>query len=77
MVGVVADPGADRVALERWFAAQPSIVEAMHLTGPDDYVLRVRCRTTADLDEMLMTMKAEAGAASTHTRVVLRAIDLT
>jgi Lrp/AsnC family leucine-responsive transcriptional regulator len=48
----------------------------VHLTGPDDYLLRVRCRSTAELDEMLMQMKADAGAASTHTRVVLRAIDL-
>lgn len=76
VVGVVAEPGSDRAALERWFTAEPSVVEAVHLTGPDDYLLRVRCRTTAELDEMLMRMKADAGAASTQTRVVLRSIDL-
>jgi Lrp/AsnC family leucine-responsive transcriptional regulator len=75
VVGVVAEPGSNRVALEQWFTSQPSIVEAVHLTGPDDYLLRVRCRTTSELDEMLMRMKAE-GAASTQTRVVLRTIDL-
>jgi Lrp/AsnC family leucine-responsive transcriptional regulator len=74
VVGVVAQPGADRVELERWFVEQPGIVEAVHLTGPDDYLLRIRCRTPLELDEVLMRMKADTGAASTQTRIVLRAL---
>ncbi len=74
VVGVVAQPGADRAALEQWFVDQPGVVEAVHLTGPDDYLLRIRCRTPLELDEVLMRMKADTGAGSTQTRIVLRAL---
>jgi len=74
VIGVRAHPGADRQALERWFGRQPCIVEAVHLTGPHDYLLRARCRDTAELDAVLMAMKADAGVAETETRVVLRQV---
>ena len=74
VVGVVAQPGADRGELEAWFTAEPLIVEAVHLTGPDDYLLRIRCRTPLELDELLMRMKREVGAGSTQIRIVLRAL---
>jgi Lrp/AsnC family leucine-responsive transcriptional regulator len=74
VVGVRALPGADRAALEAWFGAQPCVVDAVHLTGAHDYLLRVRCRDTAELDALLMAMKSDAGVAETETRVVLRTI---
>ncbi|HEU4658963.1 MAG TPA: Lrp/AsnC family transcriptional regulator [Capillimicrobium sp.] len=48
------------------------IVEAAHLTGRADYELRVVCRDAAELDGLLRTLKREAGAAETETRIVLR-----
>ena len=74
VVGVRAQPGIDRAELEAWIAAQPCIVDAVHLTGPHDYLLRARCRDTAELDAVLMAMKADAGVAETETRIVLRAL---
>ena len=74
VIGVRAQPAADRSALEAWFGDQPCIVEAVHLTGPDDYLLRVRCRDAAELDAVLMAMKSDAGVAETETRIVLRAV---
>jgi Lrp/AsnC family transcriptional regulator, leucine-responsive regulatory protein len=74
VIGVRAQPGADRSALEAWFGSQACIVEAVHLTGPDDYLLRVRCRDAAELDVVLMAMKSDAGVAETQTRIVLRAV---
>ena len=74
VIGVRADPGADRTKIEDWLSAQPSIVDAVHLTGPHDYLLRVCCTSTVELDELLMAMKAEGGVAATETRVVLRSL---
>lgn len=74
VIGVRAQPGTDRSALEAWFGRQPCIFEAAHLTGPDDYLLHVRCRDAAELDVVLMAMKSDAGVAETETRIVLRAL---
>jgi Lrp/AsnC family transcriptional regulator, leucine-responsive regulatory protein len=74
VVGVRARPGTDRESLESWIADQDSIAEAVHLTGPHDYLLRLRCRTTVELDRVLMAMKSDAGVADTETRVVLRSL---
>ena len=74
VIGVRAHPTADRSHIEAWLGAQPSIVDAVHLTGPDDYVLRVRCTSTVELDELLLAMKAEGGVEATETRVVLRSL---
>ena len=74
MVGVRAVPGFDRSSIEVWIRNQPSIVEAVHLTGPHDYMLRLRCETTVELDDVLMEMKREGGVAETETRIVLRSL---
>lgn len=72
VVDVVAQPGADRSAVERYLCEEPGVVDAVHLTGSHDYLLHMRCRDAAELDEVLMRMKAEGGIAQTTTRVVLR-----
>jgi Lrp/AsnC family transcriptional regulator, leucine-responsive regulatory protein len=74
VVGVRARPGVDRRSLEAWIAGQEAIAEAVHLTGPHDYLLRLRCRTTAELDGILMAMKSDAGVDDTETRIVLRSL---
>ena len=74
VIGVRAEPGTDRTSLEAWLGRQECIVDAVHLTGPHDYLLRVRCTSTVELDEVLMAMKAEGGVADTETRVVLRSL---
>ncbi len=74
VIGVRAQPGADRNDIERWIGQQPSVVEAVHLTGPHDYMLRLRCRSTAELDDVLMDMKKTGGVADTETKIVLRSL---
>jgi Lrp/AsnC family transcriptional regulator, leucine-responsive regulatory protein len=74
VIGVRTLPAADRQRLETWLAAQPSIVEAVHLTGQHDYLVRARFRDPAELDVLLMTMKSDAGVADTETRIVLRSL---
>lgn len=71
VVDVDMAPGTDPVTFEGHLRAMPAVVEALHATGDHDYIVRVRCRDTAELHEVVRALKAEAGAAHTATRVVL------
>lgn len=74
VIGVRAARDTDHDALETWLVAQRCIVEALHLTGEQDYIVRARCRDAHELDELLMAMKRDAGVAETETRIVLRSL---
>ena len=50
------------------------IVDAIHMTGPYDYLLRAYVADTRALDLLLRRLKKECGAAQTQTRVALRAL---
>ena len=45
---------------------------AQECTGRFDYQLRVACRDADDLNHTVRTIRREAGAAGTETRIVLR-----
>jgi Lrp/AsnC family transcriptional regulator, leucine-responsive regulatory protein len=49
-----------------------AVIDAAHVTGRFDYHLRVACRDTNELDELLRTLKRRLGVAVTETRIVLR-----
>ncbi|MCV7227516.1 Lrp/AsnC family transcriptional regulator [Mycolicibacterium komossense] len=49
------------------------VVEAIHMTGPYDYLLRAYVPDTRALDLLLRRLKKKCGAAQTQTRVALRA----
>lgn len=48
------------------------IVDAIHMTGPYDYLLRAFVRDTGSLDRLLRRLKKECGAVQTQTRIALR-----
>ncbi len=48
------------------------IVEAVHMTGGFDFLLRAFAADTRALDRLLRRLKSECGAAQTQTRVALR-----
>ena len=48
------------------------IVDAIHMTGPYDYLLRAHTPDTGALDTLLRRLKRECGAAQTQTRIALR-----
>lgn len=64
------DPAVFEAALTRlaW------ITQAIHVTGAWDYQLRVRVPTADRIDQMLRTLKREAGAEATQTRLVLGSV---
>ena len=48
------------------------VVECHHVSGDDDYLLKVRCLDTEDLDHLLaIELKEKIGVARTRTTIVL------
>jgi Lrp/AsnC family leucine-responsive transcriptional regulator len=68
-------PGDDREDFEKLVSTDDAVLDVVHLTGPHDYIVRVRSKDTNELDDLLNQMKASAGVADTETRVVLRRLD--
>lgn len=71
-VAVVLDRPERRAAFLRRVASLPEIAECHHVAGEDDYLLKVRCRGTRDLDRFLVeSLKATPGVVRTRTTIVL------
>jgi Lrp/AsnC family leucine-responsive transcriptional regulator len=55
--------------------ANPTILECHHVTGDDDYLLKVRCRTTSRLEGLISEeLKAIEGVLKTRTLIVLSTV---
>ena len=62
----------NRAAFLRAIAKMEQIAECHHVAGDDDYLLKVRCRGTQDLDHLLAKeLKEKLGVARTRTTIVL------
>ncbi len=72
IVGVTLTHGvdSDRFATEAERLAP--VTEVLHLAGAPDYLLRVSCHDTAELDILLRTLRIRLGASDTETKIVLR-----
>ena len=73
-IDVRLEPGADRNRFADALRAQPAVVEAVHVTGHYDYLLRVFCTGTAELDGILTELKERAGVVESQTRLLLHRI---
>jgi Lrp/AsnC family leucine-responsive transcriptional regulator len=71
-VDVRLDNQTDYDAFTGHIAAIDQIVEAIHMTGPFDYLLHAFVPDTGALDTLLRRLKKDCGAAQTQTRVALR-----
>jgi Lrp/AsnC family leucine-responsive transcriptional regulator len=65
-------PSTDPEEFERRVSELDSVRELAFLTGRFDFQLRVACRDADDLNRAIRTIRREAGAAGTETRIVLR-----
>lgn len=62
----------NRAAFLRAIQKLEQVAECHHITGDDDYLLKVRCRGTQDLDHLLAKeLKDKIGVARTRTTIVL------
>jgi Lrp/AsnC family leucine-responsive transcriptional regulator len=61
-----------RAAFLRAIEKMEQVAECHHVAGNDDYLLKVRCQGTQDLDHLLATqLKDKLGVARTRTTIVL------
>ena len=61
-----------RSAFTRLVQKHPLILECHHIAGDDDFLLKVRCRSIADLDAFLSKdLKGRSGVERTRTTVAL------
>lgn len=72
LVGVTLMPGTDSDEFSAAAAKLHPVTEVLHLAGRPDYLLRVACRDTVELDALLRTLRLRMGAADTDTTLILR-----
>jgi Lrp/AsnC family leucine-responsive transcriptional regulator len=72
LVGVTLMPGTDSDEFASLAVKLHPVTEVLHLAGRPDYLLRVACRDTIELDALLRTLRLKLGAADTETTVILR-----
>jgi Lrp/AsnC family leucine-responsive transcriptional regulator len=62
----------NRAAFLRAIDKMDQVAECHHVAGDDDYLLKVHCRGTQDLDQLLAKeLKDQLGVARTRTTIVL------
>lgn len=72
-VSVMLETPHHRRAFLARVAGMPEVQECHHVTGDDDYLLKIRSRGPADLDRLLTEqLKGGPGVLRTRTLVVLR-----
>lgn len=71
-IDVRLKPETDSRAFLDWARADAAVQDAVHVTGPYDYILRVNVPTMKALDLLLHRLKADSGAIQTQTRLALR-----
>lgn len=74
-VAVSLERPGNRAAFLRRVSRLTEIQECHHVAGDHDYLLKVRCASTADLDRILTDeLKGVPGVVRTRTTVVLRTL---
>lgn len=74
-ISVTLEHPRDRDAFLMQVQALPEIQECHHITGDDDYFLKVRCRGTQGLERLITDgLKQVAGVAKTRTAIVLSTV---
>tara|TARA_B100000029_G_scaffold296229_1_gene289530 strand:- start:201 stop:719 length:519 start_codon:yes stop_codon:yes gene_type:complete len=58
-------------AFKTWVASEPRVLECHHVTGGATLLIKIKCRNTAALEELISTMRSDLGAERTETMVVL------
>jgi Lrp/AsnC family leucine-responsive transcriptional regulator len=72
-VAVTLERPKHRSAFLKWVQKQPEVLEVHHTAGEDDYLLKVRCRDTAELDRIVgQELKDLDGIVRTRTTIVMK-----
>ena len=64
-----------RDAFLKGIVRHPQVVECHHIASDDDYLLKVRCKSTGDLEHFLtVALKDRLGVARTRTTIALTTV---
>ena len=58
-------------AFTSWVANEPRVLECHHVTGGATLLVKIKCRNTEALEELISQMRSELGVERTETMVVL------
>lgn len=64
----------DRVEFAESLSRIPQVAEALRVTGPYDYQLRILASGTAELEAVIDLLKREYGVASANSRLIMREV---
>lgn len=71
-VAVALERPGDRESFLEKISGMAEVQECHHVAGEDDYLLKVRCRGTRDLESLIsIQIKGIPGVAKTRTAIVL------
>lgn len=71
-IAITLERPEHRAPFLAWVREQPEVQECHHVAGDDDYLLKVRCRDTRRLDNLIGDqLKALPGIRRTRTTIVL------
>ncbi len=74
-VHVTVGSTAQRTTFLKAVARNEQVVECHHIAGDDEYLLKVRCRGTGDLDQFLsVTLKDRIGVSRARTTIALTTV---
>jgi Lrp/AsnC family leucine-responsive transcriptional regulator len=74
-VAVTLDRPEHRAGFLEKVESLPEVQECHHIAGDYDYLLKIRCRGTADLDRLVSDeLKSFAGIVRTRTTIVLKSL---
>jgi len=72
VIAVTLERPSHRAGFLRWARPSDAVQECHHVAGDDDYLLKVRCADTRQLETLLGDgLKALPGVARTRTTIVL------
>lgn len=74
-VNVTLSGARERPAFLKAMERHEQVIECHHIAGDDDYLLKVRCKSTGDLERFLTaTLKDRLGVARARTTIALTTV---
>ena len=73
-VWIALAPGTDEAAFRNYAAAQPSIAECHHVTGPWSYLMKIHTGSLTGIEAFLADMKGHGFLARSETIIALSSV---
>jgi Lrp/AsnC family leucine-responsive transcriptional regulator len=74
LISVTLDKPENRIAFLHLVNKSPEIMECHHIAGAEDYIIKVRCSGTRDLERLISEEIKSLPGAKTRTTIILSTI---